>query len=182
MKTIPHQYYIISIITDDHKAPDVNMTSSRLILTHTAWALTLIPDSVINYRSPCVQQFVSVMFTIVTEVWIHPPISYTCYQRWCTLQAVTIHNTPIFNSNLTKYHSSITSISIAQSFWNFAQSMVVPLPCSVQNFKMIGQLRNKLWANELKTTFEFNRSCGGISYIATTPCVIRTLQPSLYSI
>ena len=26
--------------------------------------------------------------------------------------------------------------------------MVVPLPCSVQNFKKIGQMRNKLWTNE----------------------------------
>ena len=32
---------------------------------------------------------------------------------------------------------SITSISIILSFWNFAQSMAVMLPCSVQNFKMI---------------------------------------------
>ena len=45
------------------------------------------------------------------------------------------------NSNLVKTLSFITPISVIQSFWNFAQSMAVILPCSVQNFKMNGQLR-----------------------------------------
>ena len=47
-----------------------------------------------------------------------------------------------------KTHLSITSISVSQSFWKFAHSAAVSLPCSAQNFKIIGQLRNQLWANE----------------------------------
>ena len=46
-------------------------------------------------------------------------------------------------------HSSITPVSIVQSFWNFAQSRAVLLPCSVWNIKMIRYLINKLWANEM---------------------------------
>ena len=42
----------------------------------------------------------------------------------------------ILNPNLAKSCSSV--ISIVQSFWNFALSTTVPLPCSVQNFIMIG--------------------------------------------
>ena len=37
----------------------------------------------------------------------------------------------ILNSNPTKSRSSITSTSIVQSVWNFAQSTAVILPCSV---------------------------------------------------
>ena len=44
--------------------------------------------------------------------------------------------------------SSITSVSIVQSVWNFAQSTAVTLSCSVQNFKAISQL-HELWANEI---------------------------------
>ena len=46
-----------------------------------------------------------------------------------------------------KEYPSITSIHFAQSF--FAKSMAVPLPCFVQNFKMIGKWRNMSWANNL---------------------------------
>ena len=38
-----------------------------------------------------------------------------------------------------KFHSSFTPNSIVQSLWNFAQSMAVSMPCSVQNFVMIRQ-------------------------------------------
>ena len=37
------------------------------------------------------------------------------------------------NSIFTKTHLPVTYFSIAQSFWNFAQSMGVTLPCAVQN-------------------------------------------------
>ena len=38
-------------------------------------------------------------------------------------------------SNLTKSLSSVTSLSIVQSIWKFAQSTTISLPCSVRNFK-----------------------------------------------
>ena len=47
------------------------------------------------------------------------------------------------NTNLAKSRWSMTFILVVQSFWNFAQST-----CSVQNFKIIGRLQNKLWPNE----------------------------------
>ena len=59
----------------------------------------------------------------------------------------------IFNPNLTKYRLSITLISVIQSFWHFAKSTTVSLPYSVQNFKTVGQIRNKLWANETSRDF-----------------------------
>ena len=51
-------------------------------------------------------------------------------------------------SNLSEPRPYITSISVAQSFCNFAQSTAVILPCSVQNFGTSWLLRYKLWANE----------------------------------
>ena len=45
------------------------------------------------------------------------------------------------NSNLAKSRSSITSVWVAQSFWNFAQSMAVALLCSVHNFETIGSMK-----------------------------------------
>ena len=53
------------------------------------------------------------------------------------------------NSNHANCWSSITSVSPVQSFWNCAQSMVVSLPCSLQYFRTIGPLGNKLWMNEI---------------------------------
>ena len=64
----------------------------------------------------------------------------------CTI--LDIYPKLILNTNLAKSRSSITCVSVIQSFWNFAQSMTVSLPCSVQNFKMIEQLWNKLWSKE----------------------------------
>ena len=54
----------------------------------------------------------------------------------------------ILNSNLVKSRYSITPVYVIQSFWNFSQSTAVILLFSVQNFKTIVQLWNKLWANE----------------------------------
>ena len=58
------------------------------------------------------------------------------------LRAVTIKQicpkSPLL-FNLDKSLQLITTFSVVQSFWNFAQNMAVSLPCSVQNLKMIGQ-------------------------------------------
>ena len=54
----------------------------------------------------------------------------------------------------------LRSNSIVKSFWNFAQSMAVILPCSVQNFSMIRELKFKLWINTLSHYFEFGMSFG----------------------
>ena len=43
---------------------------------------------------------------------------------------------------------SFAHLSFTQSFRNFAKNTTVSQPCSVQNFKTIGQLQNKVWANE----------------------------------
>ena len=48
-----------------------------------------------------------------------------------------------------KSRSPITYFAIAQSFWNFAQSMTVSLPCSEQNFTTTGLLGNTLCANDI---------------------------------
>ena len=41
------------------------------------------------------------------------------------------------NPNLAKSHLPISALSVTKSFWNFPQSMVVSLLCSVENFKTI---------------------------------------------
>ena len=41
-----------------------------------------------------------------------------------------------------------TYFSVTQLFWNFAQGREVILPCCVQNFKTIGQLKRMLWTKE----------------------------------
>ena len=45
------------------------------------------------------------------------------------------HKKIVQHLNFTKYFSSTLSISVFQSFSNFAQWMAVLLPCSVQNYK-----------------------------------------------
>ena len=42
---------------------------------------------------------------------------------------------------------------VVKSFWNFAPSMAVMMPCCVQTFKVIGQLRQKLSANKVSQYF-----------------------------
>ena len=59
----------------------------------------------------------------------------------------------IVNPHLAKSHSFITYIVFAQTFCNFAQSTAVVLSCSVQNFKMIGQLKWVLRMNEISRDF-----------------------------
>ena len=62
----------------------------------------------------------------------------------------------ILNWNFAKSRSSITSVSfqLYNCFCNFARSTAVPLWCSVQNFKAIAQLRNKLCADEISRDLE----------------------------
>ena len=44
---------------------------------------------------------------------------------------------------------SITYFAVAQSFWNFTQGIALILPCSLQNFAMIGPLKQMLWTNAI---------------------------------
>ena len=55
------------------------------------------------------------------------------------------HRKLILKSNLVKSHSSITSISVVQIFWNCVESTTVSLPCSAENLKTIWQMQNILW-------------------------------------
>ena len=54
----------------------------------------------------------------------------------------------LINSTLAKSRLSITYFTVAQPFWNFAQSTAVKLSCSVQNVKTTWQRNLKLWTNE----------------------------------
>ena len=54
-----------------------------------------------------------------------------------------------------------TALLIVQSFWNFAQSTAVILPCSVQNFKMIGLPKFMFWV------IHFAKFQADFAYLAT---------------
>ena len=68
---------------------------------------------------------------------------YTASPLWI----LGIDRKRILNSYLAKSRFPITYLAVAQSFWNFAQSTTVILPCSVK--KTIGQLKLMLWTNEI---------------------------------
>ena len=72
------------------------------------------------------------------------------YRAPCALQ----YKISVLNPNLAKSRSPTICLSVIQSFWIFAQSTAMILPCSVQNLKTIGQLE---------------RSIGRISFIAQHP-------------
>ena len=58
--------------------------------------------------------------------------------------------------------------SVTQSFWNFVQSMAISLLYSVQNFKMIGQLKLISGQTRFHEISKFQMSLGGISYNIVT--------------
>ena len=76
---------------------------------------------------------------------------------------------PIINSHLAKSRSTITSVSVVQSFWNFAQSTAVSLPCPVQNFQTIGYLMKKSWANEFSRDLSLRGVSDGHPILHSTP-------------
>ena len=73
---------------------------------------------------------------------------YRTRGRWIYRQSVR---------QLVWNQSEITSILINVSFHNFALSVLVSLPCSVQNFRVFFffflQLRKMLWTNEILHDF-----------------------------
>ena len=74
----------------------------------------------------------------------------TSCSKWCQgyCEIYDIRLKLLSNSNLAKSRSPITFVAVIQSSWNYTQSTVVSLPCSVQNFKTIGRLRIKLSLKE----------------------------------
>ena len=77
---------------------------------------------------------------------------------WQAVSMKIIFPKIIINSNLMKTCVLVTSNTVIQSFWNFAQSMAISLPCSVQNLKMIGQPIKALWANEILLDLSLKRT------------------------
>ena len=69
---------------------------------------------------------------------LRPLLLGQCYRGPCAIWDICLKR--ILHSNIVKSLKFITAIPSFQKFWNFAQSAAVPLPCSVQNFKTIGQL------------------------------------------
>ena len=107
-------------------------------------------------------------------------IPHAEFSQWCIINYswvgcynIGYHPKLIFNSNCVTSPSSVASISVVQLFWNFAQSMALSLPCSVQNFKMIGQLKIEVWTTEICTEDEFRRAilyCADPFGWASLPC------------
>ena len=56
-------------------------------------------------------------------------------------------------SNIARSRLHITDRSVAQSFWMFAQSTVVKLAYSVQNFKMTGQMKWVFLTHDISRDF-----------------------------
>ena len=81
------------------------------------------------------------------HIYINKTASWYWNQGCCAIW--DIRPKLILNSNLIKSHSSITTVAVIESFWNFAQSTAVILPCSAQNFKRIGLFKQMLWTNEI---------------------------------
>ena len=69
-----------------------------------------------------------------------PPLKPSKFPSHTPLQETDPDIRPklILKSNLAKSLSSMTSGSVVQSFWNFAQSTMVILSCYVQNCKRLG--------------------------------------------
>ena len=72
-----------------------------------------------------------------------------------------------------KSRSSLTPVSVVQSFQHFAQSTAVILPCSVKNFKTYKQMIGK----QDFARFEFTMSFRWISYIAQHPWFLALALP-----
>ena len=63
---------------------------------------------------------------------------------------------------------------------NFAQSMAVSLPCSVQNFKIIWQLKEQLNTNRILKDWTFQMIFEYLSYIVTTPSSPQPINSPAY--
>ena len=57
----------------------------------------------------------------------------------------------------------ITYRSVAKSFWSFAQNTAVSMPYSVQNFKTIRLISNKVWTNGILRNFSLRWVSNGYS-------------------
>ena len=86
------------------------------------------------------------------------------------------HMIPI--RNIAKSRSSISPISVAQSFWNFAKSTTVTLPCFLQNCKMIRQLRNKLIQTRFRESWVWGEFWRDILF-CNSPLHLRALRGTM---
>ena len=73
----------------------------------------------------------------------------------------------ILNSNLAKSRSPRTYFWIFISFWKFAHRTTEIMSCSVQNFKAIWQISNKLWVNEIWRELSLMCVCWIVSKFCT---------------
>ena len=78
----------------------------------------------------------------------------------------------ILNSNLAKSHSSITSVSVVQSFGNFVQITAVLLSYSVQNFKTLGLLTPMIWTYDISRDLSLRWVSYGYPILPSTPDVL----------
>ena len=116
------------------------------------------------------QRPVTRSFDVFSDLRLNKQLSKQSWGWWFeTLSCSLWRHRNVLNSNFMQSHSSITSISVIQSFCNLAQSSAVSLPCSVQNFKMIGWKTNKLWANEFSQDLGLRWVSDGYAILHSTP-------------
>ena len=76
----------------------------------------------------------------------------------------------VLDSGLAGSRSSATPVSTVRSFWDFARSTTVILPCSGQDFGAVRRRSDRLWVDgALIAGFGFGMCFGRVSHIAQGP-------------
>ena len=114
-------------------------------------------------------QCVTVLFCNDVSHWVGAKLESALYIQPLVGGAVAINDNRLkftLNSNLARSRFAVIYCTIVKSFWKFAQSMAISLPCSGQIFKMIRQLVQILWTNEIARDLSLRWVFGRIFHIA----------------
>ena len=107
------------------------------------WFSVTILDQMTSFK---MADEISIDFRVIS--WDHQKgaiVGTNLITIYLVVGAVAVRGIP---RKLVKPRLLITYYSVAFSFWNFAQSTAVILPCFVQNFKTIKQLKCMIRTNE----------------------------------
>ena len=119
------------------------------------------------------------LFLFLCLFFMHMPVCWWCLLWWHSWIDSKLRPWGLVQYRIsTKIHLklksretllSITQTLVDQSFWDFAQSTAVSLPCSVQNFKLIEQLKRMLWTNEILPNLSLRWVSDGYLILHSSP-------------
>ena len=144
----------------------------QMALNCSVLGKTLYTANTMQYISYVTDKNHSQYDVIGSDINSHTLLKHTkhtvCNWAYLSLFIPTFHTRPSqvrYTAKIAQSRLIIIHFPVVESFWNFTQSTALWMPCFLQNYKMIWNLKDIFWAKQIVWDFNLRLVVNGLALL-----------------